>query len=277
MSIAIKQCIVSVHCIGTGHLNTLKGMLQRAFKHQVNNNVPKPAAPSAAMAAAAAASAASAAADAAASADARQRASIRLGIAKTRGGTYSLHAVASPVHTPSSSSSAGGTGGGITAASASDSVADGSDSRVLTSHFKQSYLINKLLFPAETDTTALRATQASVLTTGMLSTTAGDAVDAQDTTVADLRSEEEFLLQEMVDYEDALGATETELYLYNTNSTAGAVKINPFIERLLLHGKLSYDENITGVMAPSLAEVALTTWTLQVSLFSPYIFVWISG
>jgi hypothetical protein len=223
------------------------------------------------MAAAVAASAASAAAEAAASAEARQRASIRLGIAKARGGTYSLRTVASPAHT-SSSFSAGGfnTSAGTTAASgAGDSTAEGTDSRILTSHFKQSYLINKLLFPAETVTTALRdaTQQASALTTSLLSATAGDAVDAQDAMApADLRSEEEFLLQEMVGYEDALGTTETELYLYNTNSTAGAVKINPFFERLLLHGKLSYDENITGVMAPSLAEVALTTWTLQVNV-----------
>jgi hypothetical protein len=232
-------------------------MLQRAFKHQVNNNVPKPAAPTAAMAAAAAASAASAAAEAAASAAARQRASIRLGIVKNSRSTFAM----SPVNVPSTGNSAG---------SSADPTAEGQDSRILTSHFKQSYLINKLLFPVETDTTALRATQASVLTTSMLSAT-GDAVEAQGTTPPDLRSEEEFLLQEMVDYEEVLAATETELYLYNTNSTAGAVKINPFFERLLLHGKLSYDENITGVMAPSMAEVALTTWTLQVHNLCPFL------
>jgi hypothetical protein len=235
-------------------------MLQRAFKHQVNNNVPKPAAPTAAMAAAAAASAASAAADAAASAAARQRASIRLGIVKNSRSTFAI----SPVNVPSTGNAAGGS---------ADPTAEGQDSRILTSHFKQSYLINKLLFPVETDTTALRATQASVLTTSMLSATAGDVVEAQDNTAQDLRNEEEFLLQEMVDYEEVLAATETELYLYNTNSTAGPVKINPFIERLLLHGKLSYDENITGVMAPSMAEVALTTWTLQVNAFDFSVFL----
>ena len=43
-----------------------------------------------------------------------------------------------------------------------------------------------------------------------------------------------------------------------------SVSVNPFIQKLLLHCKLSYDAEVTGVLATSLAEVTFTTWTMQV-------------
>ncbi len=42
------------------------------------------------------------------------------------------------------------------------------------------------------------------------------------------------------------------------------VSINPFIQKLLLHCKLSYDAEVTGVLATSIAEVTFTTWAMQV-------------
>jgi hypothetical protein len=127
------------------------------------------------------------------------------------------------------------------------------------SHFKQSYLINRLLYPVETD-----------LPEGILSTQnkGEEQTNAEDSTRAvanvNKRSEDDYLLHEMVNYPDVLGITQTELFV-NNQTLGEAVAINPFVARLLLHGKLSYDEQISGVMAPSMAEVALTTWTLQVT------------
>lgn len=123
------------------------------------------------------------------------------------------------------------------------------ETSVPTSHFKQSYLINKLLFPVETDVVTAHSASAPV--------------PHSASTAADPTEEDAFLLREMVDYAEVLGITHAELFA-NHRLLGEEVVFNPFVERLLLHGKLSYDENITGVMAPSLAEVALTTWSLQV-------------
>jgi hypothetical protein len=138
-------------------------------------------------------------------------------------------------------------------------VTVGTEEPMPTSHFKQSYLINRLLYPVETD-----------LPAGILSTqdNGQEHANIEDSTRAvanvDKRSEDDYLLHEMVNYPDVLGITQAELFV-NDQSLGEAVSINPFVARLLLHGKLSYDEQISGVMAPSMAEVALTTWTLQVT------------
>lgn len=134
------------------------------------------------------------------------------------------------------------------------------------SRFKQSYLISKLLYPAEQ---AEEAPFAEDTRLPFPATTAGRSATAS-ATASRSAEEEGLLLQELVGYADALGVSEAEwLHLSScTESETSRVRINPFLERLLLHGKLSYDENITGVMAPSLVEVALTTWALQVSIVS---------
>ena len=78
--------------------------------------------------------------------------------------------------------------------------------------------------------------------------------------------EEEFLLQEMLDCESLFHTGDS------TNAKFGSptkirnfkVSVNPFIQKLLLHCKLNYDAEVTGVLATSLAEVTFTTWTMQV-------------
>jgi hypothetical protein len=127
------------------------------------------------------------------------------------------------------------------------------------SHFKQSYLINRLLYPLETD---LPVGILSTRNNGQDNANTGDSPHAVAS--IDKRSEDDYLLHEMVNYPDVLGITQTELFV-NNQTLGEAVAINPFVARLLLHGKLSYDEQISGVMAPSAAEVALTTWSLQVT------------
>lgn len=118
------------------------------------------------------------------------------------------------------------------------------------SHFKQSYLINKLLYPNETEISQLHAT----------SDTIAVAVD-DSTEQAQQTAESVYLMQTMVDYAAVLDLTESDLFVHTT--AMGPLTFNPFVERLLLHGKLSFDEKISGVMAPSLAQVTLTTLTLQ--------------
>lgn len=121
------------------------------------------------------------------------------------------------------------------------------------SHFKQSYLLNKLLYPEETGVThPLR----------LSSHDGGGGSGAAD---------EEFLLQDMVSLESLLGeevvastARGSATDASSDDLSAVPVRIHDFIQKILLHAKLSYDGNISGVMAPSIAQVALTTWTLQV-------------
>lgn len=122
------------------------------------------------------------------------------------------------------------------------------------SHFKQSYLLNKLLYPEETDASALNArTSALPQPEGV--------------------QEDEFLLQEIVSLESLLGA-DAMAPPSSADADTAPVRIHPFMQKILLHAKLSYDGDISGVMAPSIAQVALTTWTLQVSLLSV---VWCSS
>lgn len=116
------------------------------------------------------------------------------------------------------------------------------------SHFKQSYLLNKLLYPEETDTSTLSARTSSLQQPeGVL--------------------EEEFLLQEIVSLESLLG-TDAMVPTSSADADTPPVRIHAFIQKILLHAKLSYDGDISGVMAPSIAQVALTTWTLQVRFHS---------
>lgn len=110
------------------------------------------------------------------------------------------------------------------------------------SHFKQNYLLNKLLYPEETNiNTNLHST--SVATGAVV-------------------SEEEFILHDLLDYTTLFGV-DTDL----PNTATSTISINAFIQKLLLHAKLSYDADITGVMAASMCEVTFTTWTLQVRHF----------
>lgn len=104
------------------------------------------------------------------------------------------------------------------------------------SHFKQNYLLNKLLYPEETNINTTQYTTNANTSTGV--------------------SEEEFLLHELLDYTTLLGI--------DADLPTSTVAINPFIQKLLLHTKLSYDADISGVMAASMCEVTFTTWTLQV-------------
>lgn len=106
--------------------------------------------------------------------------------------------------------------------------------------------MNKLLFPEEAPT---GAHQGSTVTT-----TAASAASAAT-------EEEDYLLQEMLEY-DALVSSSDDL---DTKIASGIpVVINPFIQKLLLHAKLSYDVDISGVMVASISQVSFTTWTLQV-------------
>jgi hypothetical protein len=42
------------------------------------------------------------------------------------------------------------------------------------------------------------------------------------------------------------------------------IHIQPFILKLLLHARLSYKEEVTAILAPSMSQLVYTTWALQV-------------
>lgn len=228
VSMFVILYIYIVHT-GSGHVFALKQMIQRAYQQRLGEHRSQAAATTTATVSAAGSP----------SSNSSRKASINGGGSPHRSASKSI-----------SDSPRGNAGKQLSGVSQSASLAE---EPAPTSHFKQSYLINKLLFPAETDVPKQQQEQDTAATTPR------NFVDQREGE----EDEEGFLLREMVDYADVLGITHSELFV--NNAALGApVVINPFIERLLLHGKLSYDEIISGVMAPSMAEVALTTWTLQV-------------
>mmetsp|Transcript_24405 Transcript_24405/g.40639 ORF Transcript_24405/g.40639 Transcript_24405/m.40639 type:complete len:805 (-) Transcript_24405:313-2727(-) len=157
------------------------------------------------------------------------------------------------------------------------------------SHFKQSLLLHQLLYPEETvvshttsQTEQGKNPVSSNFERDIKSVEKGTQERVDIESEGDgVRDEEEFLLLESVglyndfvfsddDYDvedgeydggdggDRDGAADSFPMML-----AKVFRSNKCLEKLFLHGKLSYDKHITDMVAPSMTELALTTWTLQ--------------